>query len=89
MFKYSLGVSLHTGKGQNYLRHYSKIPYIMDTASLRKQILTQNIYLPILYEQEGGVYSHTTEIPTSDMIIFQLTWMSMCTVCRSFLIQWS
>lgn len=55
MFKYSLGVSLHTGKGQNNLRDYSKIPYIMDTASLIKQVLTQNTYLLILYEQVGGV----------------------------------
>lgn len=70
MFKYILGISLDTGKGQNDLRHYSKMPYIIDTARLRKQVLTQNTYLLIIYEQVDDVYSDTTEIPPSDTIIF-------------------
>lgn len=61
MFKYSLGISLDTGKGQNYLGHYTKISYITDTASLRKEVPTQNTYVLIIYEQAGGVYSDTTE----------------------------
>lgn len=61
MFKYSLGVSLDIGKGQNYLRYYNKIPYIMDTASLRKQVPTQNTQLLIIHERVVGVYSLTQQ----------------------------
>lgn len=89
MFKCSLGISLDTGKGQNYLRHHSKVPYILDTGSLREQVLTQNMYFLIIYEQVGGVYSDTIEIPMSDMITFQLTQMNICRVCRSLPMHWS
>lgn len=50
MFKHSLGISLDIGKGQNHLRHHSKVPYIMDTVTLRKWVLTQNTYLLNIYE---------------------------------------
>lgn len=80
MFKHSLGISLDIGSGQNYLRHHSKVLYIMDTASLRKRVLTQNKYLLIIYEQVGGLCADTIEIPMSDMITFQLAQVNLCSL---------
>lgn len=62
MFKCSPDISLHIGKGQNYSRYYSKVPYILDIASLRECMLTQNTYLLIIYEQVAGEYSDTIQI---------------------------
>lgn len=62
MFKYSLAISVDTGKGQNYLGHYTKIPCITDTSSLRKEVPTENTYVLIIYAQVSGAYSDTTEM---------------------------
>jgi len=62
----------------------------MDTASLRKWVLTHNTYLLIIYEQVGSAYSDTIEVPmSSDTITFQLTQMNICRVCRRVLMHWS
>lgn len=89
MFKCSLDISRDIGKGQNYLRYYSKVLYILHIASLREWMLKQNTYLLIIYEQVAGEYSGTIQIPMSDMTTFQLTQMIICRVCRSLLMHWS
>lgn len=38
MFKCSLDISL------DYLRYYSKVPYILDIASLKEWVLTEHIF---------------------------------------------